>query len=83
MKTPEEMLKTTVEVEYFCKECNVPFVVYHTNDDRNDICIWCRKEVVLTGVVNKFEDGDVVTYKDGVEIARRKQNKIPQNGLGG
>lgn len=60
-----------IEVEYFCKTCNVPFVVYHTTDDRNTHCWFCQQEVTLTGLVNKIEGTEVVTYKNGIEIARR------------
>jgi hypothetical protein len=64
-----------VEVEYFCPSCNVNFCVYHKDDstNRNTHCCWCNSEVQLTGCLSKFEGDDVVTYKDGKEIARRKQ----------
>lgn len=66
-------------VEYHCQHCNSTFWVYHRNDDRNQHCCWCNKEITQTGKIEKIihtEEGNtVITYKNGTEIARWIKNK--------
>lgn len=66
------------EVEYWCETCEHAFVVYHNNEQRNSHCWWCEGPVELTGVVNKVEGDEVVTYKDGVQVSRRPKPKVRQ-----
>ncbi len=63
----------SIEVEYHCKNCNIPFVVYHTDDNRNKHCVWCKGEITVTGIVRRIEGEDIVKYKDGIEISRKKK----------
>ena len=66
----------SIEVEYFCAECNINFVVFHQSEQRNTHCCWCSKPVVLTGQIKKLEGDFVVVYKDGIEIERYKSKRV-------
>jgi DNA-directed RNA polymerase subunit RPC12/RpoP len=61
-------------VEYFCKNCDVEFVVFHQSDIRNSHCDYCNHPVHETGITIIFENDDVVTRKNGMEVSRRKKS---------
>jgi len=60
----------TTEVQYHCPKCDMNFVVYHSDDTRNQNCCWCLTPVTLTGQIRKIEGDEIITYKDGVEVGR-------------
>lgn len=65
----------TVEVQYYCPNCDNKFVVYHRNELRNTHCCYCKTEVTQTGRISKLEGEEIVVYQDGVEIER-----LPKRG---
>ncbi len=60
-----------VEVEYYCKECDEMFAVYHDNDERNEECGWCSGKIAETGVTKQLKGEYIVTDYGGIEVARR------------